>query len=66
MEKDPIETLKQKIIENYHINKDIFQEIESELMEEMKDAVRFAQESPLPEPDTVFNNVFFGETNKCQ
>jgi pyruvate dehydrogenase E1 component alpha subunit len=54
---DPITRLEKYLIDGILTEKDTV-EINRKIAEEIEEAVRFAQESPFPEPDEVFEDVY--------
>ena len=58
MEKDPIKAYTEKLIETKVLTKKQADEIDQEMVEEMDQAVKFAQESPFPKPEETLENVY--------
>jgi pyruvate dehydrogenase E1 component alpha subunit len=58
MKKDPIKTYTEKLIEMKVLTKKRADEIDQEMLDEMDQAVKFAQESPFPEPEETLENVY--------
>jgi len=58
MKKDPIESYTAKLIEMKVLTKKQANDIDQEMLEEMDQAVKFAQESPFPKPEETLENVY--------
>ena len=58
MKKDPVKAYEEKLIEMKVLTKKQADEIDQEMLEEMDKAVKFAQESPFPEPEETLENVY--------
>lgn len=58
MEKDPIPGYKSILIESGIITAKNDKDIEAEAVEELKKAVKFAEESPFPEHDKIEEDVY--------
>ncbi len=56
--KEPIKRFKKHLIDNEGIDEEIIAEIDKNLEKELKAAVKFAKESPDPEIEVVFEDVF--------
>ncbi len=56
--RDPIDSLKARLIEEELITEGEYERIEAEVREEVEDAVKFADESPDPEPDALYTDVY--------
>lgn len=56
--KDPIDRHRQWLLDEGHADPAILDAIEGEISEEVADAVRFAENSPWPEPSTSAKHVF--------
>ena len=54
---DPITRLKKYLIDGIMTEEDTVK-IDQEISEEIEEAVRFARESPFPDPDEVFEDVY--------
>ena len=57
-ERDPIKTFTNTLKEHNLITDDEIAAIEKEIKEEVEHAVRFADESPLPDPSELYTNVY--------
>jgi TPP-dependent pyruvate/acetoin dehydrogenase alpha subunit len=58
MKKDPIKAYTEKLIEMKVLTKKRTDEIDQEMLDEMDQAVKFAQESPFPKPEETLENVY--------
>jgi pyruvate dehydrogenase E1 component alpha subunit len=58
LKKDPIPRFKEKLIEMNVLTKDEADDIEKEVTSAIKDAVKFAETSPLPSPGDVLKYVY--------
>lgn len=58
MKKDPIKAYTEKLIEMKVLTKKQADEIDQGMVEEMDQAVKFAQESPFPKPEETLENVY--------
>jgi pyruvate dehydrogenase E1 component alpha subunit len=57
-EDDPIGILERHLLENEVASKDDLEQIDEAVEQELEDAVRFAEESPLPEPEALFSDIY--------
>ena len=57
-ERDPIDNYKNWLIGNQSLDEKIIKDIDSEIETEIASAVKFAMDSPEPEPDTLFENIY--------
>jgi pyruvate dehydrogenase E1 component alpha subunit len=55
---DPIGILERHVIENGAADKETLEKIDAEVEETLNEAVQFAEESPLPEPEALFTNIY--------
>jgi pyruvate dehydrogenase E1 component alpha subunit len=60
-EDDPIGILERHILEKELANKDDLEVIDQAVEEELTAAVKFAEESPLPEPEELFSDIYAEE-----
>jgi len=60
-ERDPIKLFTAALIENDVLTDRRLEEFEAEIKEEVEHAARFAEESPEPEPEELYTNVYAGE-----
>lgn len=56
--KDPIPRFRKHLVEKTGVNQDELDRIDSEIQQEMKEAVRFAQSSPQPDPGTWMDYIY--------
>jgi len=61
MERDPIQLLKNALIEHKMLTEDEFKQMDTEAKETMIAAMKFADESPWPDPITLEQGVFAPE-----
>ena len=61
MTRDPIKRFRQKLIEMKLLTEKEVAKIPKEAAEEMNNAVRFAEESPLPDPEATLEDVYVDE-----
>jgi pyruvate dehydrogenase E1 component alpha subunit len=57
-QKDPIVQLQARLAADEIMNDEEFAAMDRRAMEEVEDAVAFADESPDPEPDALFTDVY--------
>jgi pyruvate dehydrogenase E1 component alpha subunit len=57
-ERDPIKLFKQTLEESDLLNEEDVAKIEAEIREQVEHAVRFAEESPLPDPKQLITDVY--------
>jgi pyruvate dehydrogenase E1 component alpha subunit len=55
---DPIGILERYMIENRTADKETLEKIDAEVEETLNEAVQFAEESPLPEPEALFRDIY--------
>lgn len=58
MEKDPIPAFRKQLVETEVITEQDADKIDRETNKEIEEAVKFAQESPLPDPEEALEDVF--------
>ena len=56
--KDPIEIVKNKITEEKWADDAWFEEIAAKIKAQVEEAVKFAEESPFPEPEELYKDVY--------
>jgi pyruvate dehydrogenase E1 component alpha subunit len=56
--KDPIERFKKKLMDQGILTETSIKEIDESIKRELDDAIQFADESPLPEPEDALKDVF--------
>jgi pyruvate dehydrogenase E1 component alpha subunit len=57
-EDDPIGILEHHIVENKLAGRNTLEEIDTAVETELEEAVRFAEESPLPQPEELFTDIY--------
>jgi pyruvate dehydrogenase E1 component alpha subunit len=60
-ERDPIKLFTATLIENDILTEKGIEEFEAEIKEEIEHAVRFAEDSPEPDPKELYTNVYAGK-----
>ena len=60
-EKDPITHVKNVLLDNNWMTSDEIKAVEKEVKAEVEEAVKFAEESPLPEPYELYEDVYTQE-----
>ena len=60
-EKDPITHVKNVLLDNKWMTSDEIKAVEKEIKAEVEEAVKFAEESPLPEPYELYEDVYTQE-----
>lgn len=60
-DRDPIVALKLYAQEHNLMTDDQFDSIEADIKKEVNDCVEFAENSPLPDPTEIFNDVYIGD-----
>jgi len=63
-ERDPIKLFTATLIENDILTDKAIEEFEAEIKEEVEHAARFAEESPEPEPEELYTNVYANPLTK--
>ena len=58
LKRDPLKLYKEKLLEMKVLTEKETEEIDKEALAEMDKAVKFAQESPFPEPEEALENVY--------
>ena len=56
--KDPIEIIKKAIVENKYADEAWFEEVAEKIKKTVDDSVKFAEESPYPDPSELYNDVY--------
>lgn len=57
-ERDPIKLLSASLLEEKIVDEKALAEIDKKAREEVEDALRFAEESPLPDPEELYTDVY--------
>jgi pyruvate dehydrogenase E1 component alpha subunit len=60
-EKDPIEVYPERLIEEGVMSEADYEEMEAEIETEIQEAIEFARESPLPEPESAYEGLYAEE-----
>lgn len=60
-EQDPIEYILKKIRDNKWLSEEEIENVEAEIKQVVEDSVKFAEESPLPEADELYKDVYTQE-----
>ena len=55
---DPLLNMKKALIDDYKIGEDKLSKIESDIKKQIKDVEKFSLESPLPELEELFTEVY--------
>ena len=55
---DPILSMKNKLLKDYKINEDELNDIEINIKKQIKEVEKFSLESPLPEINELFTEVY--------
>ena len=58
---DPVETYAEKLIESGDLTEEAFEALRTEIDEQLDDAIEYARESPLPEPEAAYEGIFAEE-----
>jgi len=58
LKKDPIKLYKEKLLEMKALTEKRVEDIDKKALTEIEDAVKFARESPFPEPEETLENVY--------
>ena len=56
--RDPITVLKDQLLEDGVASADELDAISAQVEEEVEEAIRFADESPFPEPEALFEDIY--------
>ena len=54
---DPLERTYHALIDRHGLSEEALEEIDDEVVNEMEEAVTFAEESPQPAPEARFRNI---------
>ena len=57
-ERDPIETFADRLIDRGEVTEDEFEELREETEREIEEAVEFAKETPAPDPEEAYEDMF--------
>lgn len=58
LEKCPIKRLEDELLKDDTLNPDVIESIKKQYEQEIKEAIRFAQEDPYPDPEETLKDVF--------
>jgi pyruvate dehydrogenase E1 component alpha subunit len=58
VERDPIEHVRGVILDNKWMKEDELKAVEKEIKAQVEDAIKFAEESPLPDPSELYEDVY--------
>lgn len=58
--KDPIKNMEKQLIDKGIVKEDELKKIQDEIKAEIEEIIKFARESPYPEPQKALQNVFYG------
>ncbi len=56
--KDPVETTKEKLINELHISEEEIEKIHERVKEQVEESIRFAEESPWPDDDELLKDIY--------
>ncbi len=59
MERDPIKTFRERLITEKIVNEQEIEDLEKESRKLIEEAVQFAENSPFPEPEEAFEDLFY-------
>ncbi len=59
LKKDPIKTFKERLINEKIVKEDELNTLDEEAKSLVKEAVQFAEDSPFPEPEEAFEDLFY-------
>ena len=65
-EHDPIQVWKRNLINEGVATEDDLKTIDKEAQKEAEDSAEFAKSSPYPEPETIFEDVYWEVDNKTE
>jgi pyruvate dehydrogenase E1 component alpha subunit len=57
-ERDPIKLFSASLLEEKIVDQDALDKIDKKVREEVEDSIRFADESPLPDPEELYTDVY--------
>ncbi len=60
-QRDPLELTRRALVELHGYGEDAIEELDESIIDEMDAAVKFADESPQPDPESRFNNIYIQE-----
>ena len=62
-ERDPIKLFAASLLEEKFLDNKALEEIDRKVREEVEDALRFADESPLPDPEELYTDIYANPIN---
>ncbi|MDD5922168.1 MAG: thiamine pyrophosphate-dependent enzyme [Eubacteriales bacterium] len=65
LKKDPIEQFGNKLLNEYGFKQEDLDKVKADADAEMDEAVKFADESPYPDPDTLLTDVYADDNERC-
>ena len=57
-ERDPIKLFSASLLEEKIVDNKTLEEIDKSVREEVEDSLRFAEESPLPDPSELYTDIY--------
>lgn len=57
-EEDPLGVVERRLLNKEGVSREKLDEIDAEVEEQMQEALKFAEESPFPEEDSLFDHIF--------
>jgi pyruvate dehydrogenase E1 component alpha subunit len=57
-ERDPIKLFAASLLEEKILDQKTLDEIDQKVREEVEDSLRFAEESPLPDPEELYTDIY--------
>jgi len=58
VERDPITYVRGVILDNKWMSEDDLKSVEKEVKAQVEEAIKFAEESPLPDPSELYEDVY--------
>ncbi|MGB2424019.1 MAG: thiamine pyrophosphate-dependent enzyme, partial [Flavobacteriales bacterium] len=58
VERDPITHVRGVILDNKWMSEDDLKSVEKEVKAQVEEAIKFAEESPLPDPSELYEDVY--------
>ena len=65
-ERDPIKLFSASLLEEKIVDQKVLDEIDRKVREEVEDSLRFAEESPLPDPEELYTDVYTNPIDPSQ
>lgn len=63
-QKDPVRTYPRKLIDEEVLTEKEYEEMEAEIEAEVQDAIEFARESPMPDPQNAYDGLYAEEVGE--